>query len=201
VLADMGDRVLAGAPGDSTAILQHALCRADGLKGAIPVTDADAAAAAIRAGVGAPVNLTIGGHITPGFAPLAVRGTVLSISDGKYMTRGPYQAGERQAMGPAAVIAIDGRLSVLLMTRSGYSHDPEAFRSQGIDVAAQDFVVVKSGYHFKLNFAGIATPLVLATPGLGYYTKGLLRWTKARFYPEHPIEDPQIHAELFTRSR
>jgi microcystin degradation protein MlrC len=201
VLADMGDRVLAGAPGDSTAILQRALRRRDGLRGAIPVTDADAAAAAIRAGAGATIDLAIGGRITPGFAPLAVSGTVTSVSDGAYVTRGPYQAGEHQAMGPTAVIAIDGRLSVLLMSRSGYSHDPEAFSSQGIDLAVQDFVVVKSGYHFKLNFAGIATPLVLATPGLGYYTKGLLRWTKARFYPEHPIENPEIRAELFTRSR
>ena len=64
---------------------------------------------------------------------------------------------------------------------------------------AQDFVVVKSGYHFRLNFTGLATPLVLATPGLAYYTKGLLRWTKARFHPEHAIAEPQIRAELFVR--
>jgi microcystin degradation protein MlrC len=199
VLADMGDRVLAGAPGDSTAILAHALRRGDRLTGAIPVTDPDAAAAAIRAGVGARVTLSIGGRITPGFAPLAVSGVVRSVSDGDYVTRGPYQAGERQAMGPSAVVVVDGPLSILLMSRSAYSHDPETFRSQGIVLAAQDFVVVKSGYHFKLNFAGLATPLVLATPGLAYYTKGLLRWTKARFHPEHAIAEPQIRAELFGR--
>nr|WP_284452436.1 MlrC C-terminal domain-containing protein [Mesorhizobium sp. WSM4875] len=39
ILADMGDRVLAGVPGDSTAIIEHALARGGRLRGAIPVTD------------------------------------------------------------------------------------------------------------------------------------------------------------------
>src|SRR5579872_2398336 len=66
--------------------------------------------------------------------------------------------------GHTAALVIDDRLSILLTSKPGFTHDPAAFLSQGIDVTAQDFVVVKSGYHFKLNFAGIGTPVSVATP-------------------------------------
>lgn len=199
-LADMGDRVLAGAPGDSTAILQHALRHPAPLRGAIPITDGDSAAAAIAAGVGARLTLAVGGRLTPGFAPLEVTGVVTAVSDGDFKMAGPYQAGEVTSHGPTAVLLVDHRLSLMLTSTPSFTHDPAAFTSQGIDPAAQDFLVVKSGYHFKLNFAGIATPLSVASPGIGYYTPGLLKWKTARFWPEHAIAEPTFTATVFDRN-
>src|SRR3546814_19566830 len=60
-------------------------------------------------------------------------------------------------------------LSVILTSLPGPTQDPAAFESQGIDIAAQDFLVVKSGYHFKLSFDGIATPLMVETTGIARY--------------------------------
>jgi microcystin degradation protein MlrC len=127
--------------------------------------------------------------MTPGFAPFTVSGVVTAISDGRFVITGPFGAGEETSLGRAAVMVVEDRLSILLTSKPGFTHDPAAFASQGIDVASQDFVVVKSGYHFKLNFAGIGTPLGVATPGIGYYTPGLLHWKRARFWPEYQVSN------------
>lgn len=200
ILADMGDRVLAGAPGDSTAIIEHALARGGRLRGTIPVTDPVSVEVAAKAGLGAHVTLDIGGRMTPGFVPHRVSGVVAGLSEGRFVIKGPFGAGEESSLGDTAVLVVDDRLSILLTSKPGFTHDPAAFASQGIDVADQDFVVVKSGYHFKLNFAGIGTPLSVATPGIGYYTPGLLHRKNARFWPEHDIFEPQIRSVVYGRS-
>ena len=201
VLADMGDRVLAGAPGDSTAILQASLQRADGLRGAIPVTDPVSVMAAFEAGIDQWVSLELGGKITPQFRALSVSGRVVHLSAGNFVLAGPFQGGEPSALGPTATILVDERLHVVITTKPAFSHDPAVFTSQGVDIDAQDFIVVKSGYHFKLNFAGRAVPLLVRSPGVGYYTKGSLVYRNARFWPEHDIADLTVRTRAFRRDR
>ena len=196
VIADMGDRVLAGAPGDSAVVIAKAIARGNDLKGAIPVTDPASAATAIAAGPGATVTLRIGGGVTPGFVPLTLTGRVMSVSDGCFRMKGPYQAGELASLGPTALFSV-GPLSLLLTSRPGFTQDVNAFTSQGIDLAAQDFVVVKSGYHFKLSFAGIATSLLVDTPGLSGYKRGSFTWQRGRFFPEHAVHDTISPPRLF----
>jgi microcystin degradation protein MlrC len=200
VLADMGDRVLAGAPGDSTAILAAAIQRRDRLRGAVLITDPQSVHAAQRAGVGKIVTLAVGGRITPGFEPLPVTGEVMHLSDGNFVLAGPFQGGEPSSMGPTAVVEVEGRLALVITTKAAFSHDPAAFTSQGIDIASRDFFVVKSGYHFKLNFGAQTTPVLVRSPGVGYYTKGALEYRKARFWPEHDIGEPEIRARTFNRT-
>ena len=199
VLADMGDRVLAGAPGDSTAILEAVLGRRDGLRGAIPITDPHSVDVAFEAGLGNMVSCTVGGRITPGFRPLPITGKVVRLSSGDFTLAGPFQGGEPSSMGRTAVVEIDDRLVVVLTAKAAFSHDPAVFTSQGIELASRDFFVVKSGYHFKLNFGATATPLLVHTPGVGYYTKGSLTYRKARFWPEHDTGDPVVNARIFER--
>lgn len=196
-LADTGDRVLAGAPGDSTAILAHALRRGDGLKGAVPVTDPVSVEAATAAGLGAFVTLAIGGRLTPGLSPLEITGEVVYLSDGRFEVTGPVLGGEQASFGRTAVVLVENRIHVLLTSEPGFTHTPAAFTSQGIALRRHDFIVVKSGIHFQANFAGLATPLVLATPGLSFPKKGFFPWRKARFWPEHDIADPRIRASVF----
>ncbi|WP_318012854.1 M81 family metallopeptidase [Mesorhizobium sp. ES1-6] len=197
VVADMGDRVLAGAPGDSTAILAAALAREDGLRGAIPITDPHSVDAAFAAGLGGRISCAVGGRITPGFESFAISGKVVHLSDGAFTLAGPFQGGEQSNMGPTAVIEIDGRLMIVLTSKAAFSHDPAVFTSQGIGLGTCDFFVVKSGYHFKLNFGAEATPLMVRTPGVGYYTKGALTYRKARFWPEHEIAEPSGNGRIF----
>ncbi len=199
VIADMGDRTLAGAPGDSNAILKTALENAHFITGAIPMTDPESVAIAVDAGIGKTVDVLVGGKKTPGFSPLRVRGRVLSTSDGVYHVKGPYQEGETVSLGQTAVIHVnDTNLRLLLHSKPGFTHDPNAFESQGIVVAEQDFIVVKSGYHFTMNFEGLGTPLFVATPGVSYYTPGGMPRNFGKFWPEHDVsDDPIISPEIY----
>ena len=192
ILADMGDRVLAGAPGDSIAILSAAMQRPDRLSGAVSVTDPDAVSAACQAGVGESVSIPLGGKLSPGFTPFHVVGRVVTVGDGAFTMRGPYKAGEAGSLGACAVICVDSRFHVLVTSRPGLTHDPQAFESQGIALKALDFVVVKSGYHFTLNYKDVGEPLLVATPGVAYYTRGATPRDVGRFWPEHDVSDDPI---------
>lgn len=189
VLADMGDRVLAGAPGDSTKLLAATLEHEHPFKAAFPVTDPAAAQAARSAGLGSSVSLSLGGAVTPGFDPLQISGTVATLTDGCFSMRGPYQEGEATSMGPTAVVTLDDRIAVVISSKPAFSHDPNAFESQGIRISDLDFVVVKSGYHFELNFNGLAVPLLVASPGLAFYAPGALPRTLGRIWPDHDVDE------------
>jgi len=196
VLSDMGDRVLAGAPGDSTAILRRLRERGLALRGVHPATDPASAARAIAAGIGATVRLELGGGITPGFAPMAIAGRVLHVSDGDFVQKGLYQGGQRSALGPCAVLDCDGQ-TVLVTTAAGMTQDPAAFTSQGIDIAAHDFVVAKSGNHFKISFAGVAVPLVVDTPGMSTHDFHFFPYTQTRFWPVHDLQLDAVPVTFF----
>jgi microcystin degradation protein MlrC len=194
VLSDY--RVLAGAPGDSLEVLRSLLNSGRPLCCAIPVTDAAAVRAATVAGVGAHIRLPVGGSMTPFLRPLVLDGTVVSLSDGDFVQRGPYQGGQRTTLGQTAVIQC-GENCIIATSVAGMTQDPAAFTSQGVDIGRFDFVVTKSGNHFKLNFSGIAEPIVALTPGLSLVQPGTLPFRHARAYPDHDIADPQIALSYF----
>lgn len=194
VIGDMGDRVAAGAPGDGTILLSAALDGHPGLRGAVPITDPTAAARAIEAGVGATVTLSVGAGFTPGFMPRSIAGRVENVSDGNFVVKGPVGRGDRGAMGPTAVLKVDDRIDVILTTKPADSTDPAVFTSQNVIIEGLDFIVAKSGYHFTLNFAGLATPVLVNTPGVGYYRKNQFEYQKSRFWPEQQISTPAIIA-------
>ncbi|MDJ0951817.1 MAG: M81 family metallopeptidase [Alphaproteobacteria bacterium] len=201
-IADMGDRVLAGAPGDSTRILATTLDHEHPFKAAFPVTDPRAVQTAQAAGLGANLTLPLGNTVTPGLEPLHVTGTVTRLTDGRFAMHGPYQAGETTSMGPTAVVNVDGRIAIVVTSKPAFSHDPNAFESQGIRVSELDFVVVKSGYHFELNFKGLAIPILVASPGLAFYEPGLLPRTLGRVWPDHKVADDWlIPPVVFARRR
>ncbi|MBM3546072.1 MAG: M81 family metallopeptidase [Alphaproteobacteria bacterium] len=199
VLADRGDRVLAGAPGDSPEILRRLIECGSTLRSVTPVTDPASVAIARQEGVGATIRLDIGGKLTRGLSPLTLDVRVEALTDGRFVMRGPYQAGQPSSLGNTAIVTA-GSHTVMLTSLSGLTQDPAAFTSQGIDLAAHDLVVAKSGYHFKLSFEGIATPLVVDTPGLTNWRPGFFPYRHARpFYPEDEIVPDGMSAALFRR--
>lgn len=189
VLADMGDRVLAGAPGDGNTILETLLADPRPFKAALTVTDPLAIETIVAAGIGAEVTANIGGAFTPSFDPIQVTGRVTNITDGEYTMRGPYQGGEASSMGISAVLVVNNRIYILINSKPAFTHDPNAFESQGIEIQPLDLVVVKSGYHFELNFEGIATPVLVASPGLSLYTAGGMKRVLCEVWPDHDVSD------------
>lgn len=202
VLSDAGDRVLAGAPGDGLEILARLRQRGLKLKGVFPVTDPAAAAAAIAAGQGATIELSVGATVTRGFTPVRLTWRVVRTDPvGDFVQKGPFQGGQRSTLGPCAVLADDAGNLVLVTTAAAMTQDPAAFTSQGIDLSACDFVVAKSGNHFKLSFAGVAEPVMIRTAGMSAWTPGFFPYDKSRFYPEdRTVTVPTLRLRRFGRN-
>ncbi|MCZ2499082.1 microcystin degradation protein MlrC [Xylophilus sp. Kf1] len=191
VLGDFGDRVLAGAPGDSLHVVRQVLDDHAPLRVVAPVTDPAACAQCRQAGAGALVNVSVGGGITGAETPLALTGTVLSTGVGVYRNRGAFMRGATLRIGEYAVLEA-GRVTLLITGNPLMSQDPGCFLDVGIDLQAADVVVVKSGYHFKLAFGDWGECVCIETPGLTVFDPFVLGLEKAR--PIYPLDDPVFAA-------
>jgi len=167
VLADMADNTGGGAAGDGTEILRELLRM--GARGATVACLWDAAAVQLcaGAGVGARVTLEIGGKVDDRHgAPLRVTGTVRTLSDGRFVHRGPMMTGLPGRLGATAVLDIDD-VKVILITYRWQTLDPEMIRFVGIDPLSEKIVVVKSTIHYRAAFEPIAKEIIeVDAPGL-----------------------------------
>jgi microcystin degradation protein MlrC len=167
MLVDVGDNIGGGTPGDGTVLLRELL--AQGAKeAAIVIADAEAAAAAHAAGVGATVRLKVGGKTDRLHGePVTVEGRVRLLSDGRWVHEGPENAGVPADMGPTAVVRCGG-VDLVLTLRKSMPGDQQQLRSVGIDPTKQQIIVVKAAVRWRGGFGPIARHAVYAdTPGLG----------------------------------
>ncbi|HVL70270.1 MAG TPA: M81 family metallopeptidase [Beijerinckiaceae bacterium] len=136
---DAADATSSGASGDSNAIVA-ALREAGYPKSVLAqIVDAPAAKAAHEAGVGATIEVDLGGTIDKRFRPMRVRATVKLLSDGtaRYETmKIPVRAG------PTAVLTFDN-FTVVVMSRSVGLIDRAMYYANGLDPRDFDLVVVK----------------------------------------------------------
>lgn len=140
VMVDAADATSSGAPGDSNAIVRA--LRAAGYEGRVlaPLVDAPAARAAMAAGVGATVELVVGGSVDPRHEPLPLSGRVRMLSDGSF--RNESDGGTWHG-GPTAVIEA-GPVTLVVTSRPVSLYDRSLFLAHGQDPAHFDLVVVKS---------------------------------------------------------
>ncbi|MEO8114512.1 MAG: M81 family metallopeptidase [Phenylobacterium sp.] len=189
VLADTADNAGGGAPGDNTSLLQAMLDRGIGSAALGAIWDPIAAAACADAGVGARLNLRIGGKSGPSSAqPLDVEATVRAIREDHDQTG---LGASRTAMGLSVWIEVGG-IDVVLNSIRTQVFSPDAFTGLGIDLAAKRIVAVKSSQHFQAGFAPIASKVIQAAThgaiqmdfaGISYVKK-----TDLSFYPR--VADP-----------
>jgi microcystin degradation protein MlrC len=188
VLADMADNTGGGAAGDTTELLRE-LVRV----GARPCTvacvwDPEAAAACVRAGVGATVTLAVGGKIDPRHgAPLTVTGRVRTLSDGRFVHTGPMFRGLDGRLGPTAVLDVDG-VKVILISLRWQTLDPEMLRFVDIDPLGERIIVVKSTIHYRAAFEPIAHRIIeVDAPGLSSSNLTRFAFTRVR-RPIFPLD-------------
>ncbi|MBX5443804.1 M81 family metallopeptidase [Sphaerobacter sp.] len=172
VLADTGDDPGAGGPGDGTGLLWGLLDL--GARGAAigVITDPEAVDAAIAAGVGAEVTLSVGARRDRlhGY-PIDVHGRVASIGPGKIVREGPLDSGLEIDMGRSVVVEARGRhegdVAIILAERRVELDDPAIFRAHGIDPATMRILAVKSSLRYRVGFGAVASKMVaVATPGV-----------------------------------
>ena len=191
VLADMADNTGGGAAGDGTEVLRELL--RVGVRSAVVAClwDPEAAAACARAGVGATVSLQVGGKVDDRHgAPLAVTGRVRTLSDGRFIHKGPMMRGLPGRLGTTAVLDVDD-IKVILISYRKQTLDPEMLRFVGLDPLAEKILVVKSTIHYRAAFEGLAKEIIeVDAPGLS--SSNLARFAFERIRrPIFPL-DPHV---------
>ncbi|SFR54428.1 Microcystin degradation protein MlrC, contains DUF1485 domain [Yoonia tamlensis] len=148
ILADSGDNPTGGGVGDRGDVLAALIARdwQDALVAGI--TDRPAVMACFAAGVGATVQLTIGGSLDPAGVRLTCAAKVINLLTGK------------TADDDQAVVAIGGITVVLAARRRPY-HDIADFTALDLDPRAVGLLVVKSGY-LSPELAPVANPNLMA---------------------------------------
>ncbi len=147
------------------ALLRHGAERA-----VVPnLWDPEAAAAALAAGPGAELRLTIGGRSGPKTGgPLPVEARVRSVAPQLvYRGTGAMRRGSLVDLGTVAVIETAG----LTITLTGNAHtaiDEDALTQVGLAVGDFDIVLLRSKTHFRAAFEPIASEIILMdTPDYG----------------------------------
>jgi microcystin degradation protein MlrC len=160
VLADVADNPGGGGSGDTTALL-HELVRR-GVTGAVAcVWDPETVQQALSAGAGAEADFRIGGKAAPGQygAPLAVRGRVARLSDGRFTGWGPVFRGREGHAGPSACIDVNG-LKLVVTTYRQAANDRGFFAMAGVYPEREPILVVKSRGHFRADYEPIARAVI-----------------------------------------
>ncbi|MDF1737114.1 MAG: M81 family metallopeptidase [Minwuia sp.] len=166
VLADIQDNSGAGGTSDTTGLLR-ALVEGNA-EGAVlgHLTDPAAAKAAHAAGLGAEIELSLGGKLFEhGDPPFTATFRVAALSDGQFLCTGPFYGGNNAKLGKTAVLEIGG-VRVVVCEGRMQAADKEMFRHIGIEPDQVPILCLKSSVHFRGDFTDIAEDiLVVEAPG------------------------------------
>jgi len=183
-LGDFGDRVLAGAPGDSVYLLQRVLALSTKHVVSI-VTDPVAYDVCVKSGEGAYVSINVGARYSPDCDAMLATGRIATLGDGVFRNRGKFMQGATLRLGPYAVLENE-RYTLLITKDAVMSQDPGCFLDAGIDLDRADVIVTKSGYHFKLAFDVYGPCVCVETPGFSGFHPHRLPFSSAR--PLYPLD-------------
>ena len=165
VIADGTDNPGGGGYNDTPPVLKALLDAGIDNVAFGTIYDPAAVQQATQAGVGAEIEVSLGGHTDAAMgAPIKTKAIVKMLSDGRFKNDGPMNAGVETAMGPTAVLRI-GSIDVVTISNRIQTIDLQVFLSQGIDPTAKSVLVVKSVQHFRAAYAPIAREIVLVDSG------------------------------------
>jgi microcystin degradation protein MlrC len=187
ILVDCADSPNAGATGDSTSVLR-ALVESDFRETALlTLADADVVDRAVQAGVGREISTDIGGK-RGGYPSLAITARVKSLSDGQFIQEGPAGKGARVDMQGVAVLQL-GNIHLVVGRAPDGGHDPQVYRSVGLEPRDAKLVVVKSPADFRASYGPFAREIIFPdTPGPASSNLKRLDFTRAP-RPLFPLDD------------
>jgi microcystin degradation protein MlrC len=166
VLADTQDNPGAAAPSNTTGIVAE-LLRQDARDAVVGIMhDPKSAKAAHAAGLGATLDIAIGGGLEgPGQTPHPGPWTVSALSNGSFAGTAPMLRSKTVEMGPTAILRQNG-VEVLVATIRQQPIHTETFSHLGVDPRARKIVALKSSVHFRAGFQPIAAQVITcAAPG------------------------------------
>lgn len=166
ILADVGDNIGAGTPGDSTFILRE-LIEQNAENAVVIIADEESVEEAMNVGVGQPVKLFVGGKVDKLHGePISITGKVKLISDGIFLNRGHMRDGIIEDMGRTAVVE-SGGVKIVLTEIKMPPWNLEQLRSVGIEPSNQKIIALKSAVAFRAAYEPIAGKIIeVNSPGL-----------------------------------
>ena len=187
VLADIGDNLGAGTPGDGTVLLAE-LVRQNAQGALVLLCDPAAVEACAAAGVRNRLTLSVGAKCDRHHGdPLLITGTVRLLADGIYQNVGPMRDGVMEDQGRTAVVDTGGVLLVLTEHRMPM-WNLQQLRSLGIDPAGLKIIVVKSAIAYRAAYVPIASHILeVDTPGLSAADVRRFPYKKLR-RPIYPLD-------------
>jgi microcystin degradation protein MlrC len=152
IFADRSDNTGGGSPGDSTGLLQTFLDAGLDEACVLYIVDPEAIALCKQAGVGATLDLAVGGKSSPlQGKPCSMQAEVVALADGHFRYDGPMYEGAEGHMGPSAHIR-QGGLHVLLVSEREQPFDTAFARTLELDPRQMKYLGVKSAAHFRAGF-------------------------------------------------
>jgi microcystin degradation protein MlrC len=194
VLLDHYDNCASGGTMDTTAVLAAILREGLDNVAAFAIYDPEAVQRAIAAGIGAEIALAIGGKLAmpaiPGESrPLAVTGTVKTISNGRFRNKGPMGRGVLTDMGPSVVLDT-GKVEIALISRHVEPSDLNCLYALGIDPMQKRYVMLKSRIHWRAGLGAMAKAVVECA-GMGVCTSDYSQLTFSNVRrPIYPLDLP-----------
>ncbi len=164
LLLDHGDNCMSGGTCDTMDVLQTALSLGmDGIAVG-PLCDPEAVAQMFAAGEGAVIDIALGNkrslaHLGMHKTPLALRGTVRRLGDGKYVVSGPIYNGMECHMGRTALLDI-GDAQIVVTEQTHEPWDLGVFHCVGIDPAKARYLLLKSRMYCRPVFVPLSAGLV-----------------------------------------
>jgi microcystin degradation protein MlrC len=179
IFADREDNTGGGSPGDSTGMLQTFIDERLEDACLLYIVDHEAAAQCHRAGVGATLELEVGGKSSPlQGRPCRMCAELVAVSDGRFRYDGPMYAGLEGDMGLSAHLRQAG-LHVLLVSRREQPFDTAFARTLGLDPRRMTYIGVKSAAHFRAGFEAWAGAIYLvAEPSVHNPAEGRLAFRR-----------------------
>ena len=193
VISDFGDAPGGGGYGDATNLLRALLEAPFENTVFLSLADAGSVDAASKAGLGATVRLSLGGHTAPlhGGGPIDGMFEVLAFHNGIFTHEGPYTPGVIGNFGPSVLLLCRG-VRIVVTTFQRNIVDLQQLRIFGIAPEECGLIAIKCMDAFRAAFTPIARAVIVCeSGGVCSRVQTTLTWHNARrpIWPLDPADE------------
>ncbi|HXV24426.1 MAG TPA: M81 family metallopeptidase [Alphaproteobacteria bacterium] len=159
---DPSDNPMSGGIGDTPELFQALLNEAPRAPSVFAFfCDETLVCKARMAGEGGQLEAAFGGRLTDIYGPpVLAQARVRKLTDGRFVNRGPMEAGLPVALGATAVLGIGDWLQVIVTEGCHSPNDPAYFELHGIDLGRVRLLCAKAKNHFRAAFGPLCRAVI-----------------------------------------
>jgi microcystin degradation protein MlrC len=163
-VTDPADNPLSGGACDTPGLLRALLdARAPVPCVFASIADPAVVAAAKRAGIGAPLDVSLGARFGRHFGePVRVRASVALLTAGVFRNSGPMATGVERRCGDSAVLRVADQPNVRIVVTSDVvpADDPAFYALHAVDASSTRLLCVKAKNHFRAGMGAQCSQII-----------------------------------------